>query len=151
MAILLGATLCSGSGKLICRAVEASQSCGARMGCSCAPPRTQLHPGRDLGIEDDKAFLWHGGKPPWDIDSMGEKIKGNENNPRFSISAFPKGVSSPVKCSLPYNSSQPYWLSLKVCSNMRLSTSGAMKKYKAWWVTPILFSTEFSFQMFFSS
>lgn len=69
MTILLGAAFCSGSGKLICRAREVSQ------GCSCAPPRTRLHPGRDLGIEDDKAFLWHGGKPPWDVGSYGEKKK----------------------------------------------------------------------------
>lgn len=69
MTILLGAAFCSGSGKLICRALEVSQ------GCSCAPPRTRLHPGRDLGIEDDKAFLWHGGKPPWDVGSYGEKKK----------------------------------------------------------------------------
>lgn len=90
MTILLGAVLRSGLGKLICRALKASQSCGARMGCLCAPPRTQLHPGRDLGVEDNKAFLWHGGKPPWDIDSMGKKKRKQEQPQVFNIS-FPKG------------------------------------------------------------
>lgn len=85
MTILLGAAFCSGSGKLICRALEVSQ------GCSCAPPRTRLHPGRDLGIEDDKAFLWHGGKPPWDVGSYGEKKKRKQNQPQVFNIRFPKG------------------------------------------------------------
>lgn len=142
MTILLGAAFCSGSGKLICRALEVSQ------GCSCAPPRSRLHPGRDLGQKMTKQSCGmvgcrlYGGKKK-------KERKGNKTNLMFSISGFPKGGSGPVKCPLPYNSSQPYWLSLEACSSMGLSTSGATKNYEAWWVRQYFFLLSFLSRCFF--